>query len=122
MASFRDPFPILEVADIRRSLAFYADLLGFQTTYGFPSPDDPQFVALELGGRELGLSVADGRVETASTSIWLYTDDVDGALNDLRAADVPVLAEPADQPWGERLASVSDPDGYTIHIGAPRAE
>jgi catechol 2,3-dioxygenase-like lactoylglutathione lyase family enzyme len=71
MASFRDPFPILEVADIRRSLAFYADLLGFQTTYGFPSPDDPQFVALELAGRELGLSVADGRVETASTSICM---------------------------------------------------
>jgi lactoylglutathione lyase len=37
----------------------------------------------------------------------------------LRGAGVPVVAEPADQPWGERVASVRDPDGYTVHIGAP---
>jgi uncharacterized glyoxalase superfamily protein PhnB len=29
-----------------------------------------------------------------------------------------VIAEPADQPWGERLASVADPDGYVVHLGA----
>jgi uncharacterized glyoxalase superfamily protein PhnB len=28
------------------------------------------------------------------------------------------VAPPADQPWGERLASVADPDGYVVHVGA----
>ena len=30
-----------------------------------------------------------------------------------------VVAEPVDQEWGERVASVAAPDGYVVHIGAP---
>ena len=60
-------------------------------------------------------------MESGSTSLWLYTDDVDAAVEMLRAAGVSVVAEAADQPWGERVASVADPDGYTVHIGAPAA-
>jgi uncharacterized glyoxalase superfamily protein PhnB len=33
-----------------------------------------------------------------------------------------VIAEPADQTFGERVASLADPDGYVIHIGTPIAE
>jgi lactoylglutathione lyase len=29
-----------------------------------------------------------------------------------------VLEEPADQPWGERIARVPDPDGNMVIIGA----
>ena len=61
------------------------------------------------------------RFRDASTSIWLYTDDVDVAVAELREAGVTIVAEPADQPWGERVASVADPDGYVVHIGAPAA-
>jgi catechol 2,3-dioxygenase-like lactoylglutathione lyase family enzyme len=32
MSGFRDAFPILQVADVRRSLGFYRDLLGFEVT------------------------------------------------------------------------------------------
>lgn len=28
----------------------------------------------------------------------------------------------ADQPWDERVASVADPDGYAVHIGAPSGQ
>jgi lactoylglutathione lyase len=118
---FRDAFPILQVADLQRSLRFYRDLLGFEVRYAFPSDEEPVFVTLAVEGGTLGLGAADGPVETASTLIWLYTDDVDGAVAELRAAGVRVVAEPADQEWGERLASVADPDGYVVHIGAPVA-
>jgi lactoylglutathione lyase len=115
---FRDCFAILQVSDLRSSLAFYRDLLGFELTYAFPSEEEAEFVSLAVEGGTLGLGRADEPVETASTSIWLYTDDVDAAVADLRAAGVDVVAEPADQPWGERVASVADPDGYVVHIGA----
>jgi len=42
--------------------------------------------------------------------------DVDIAVTELRDAGVRVVAEPTDQPWGERVASVADPDGYTVHL------
>ncbi len=116
---FREPFPILQVADLQRSLGFYRDLLGFELIYSFPSDDEPGFVSLALDGGKLALGQAGGTIETATASLWLYADDVDAAVSDLREAGVRVVAEPADQPWGERVASVSDPDGYTVHLGAP---
>jgi lactoylglutathione lyase len=107
------------VADMQQSLGFYRDLLGFELAYAFPSAEDPQFASLAIDNGKLGLGVGDKPVESGSTAIWLYTDDVDTAVSDLRGAGVQVVAEPADQPWGERVASVADPDGYVVHIGAP---
>ena len=115
---FRDCFAILQVSDLRRSLAFYRELLGFELTYAFPSEGEPEFVALEVEGGSLGLGGTDRVAQSGSTALWLYTDDVDAAIADLRTAGVRVVAEPADQPWGERVASVADPDGYVVHIGA----
>jgi lactoylglutathione lyase len=38
----------------------------------------------------------------------------------LRDAGVVILEEPTDQPWGERVARVQDPDGNEVIIGARR--
>jgi len=117
----RDAFPILQVADVPRSLEFYRDLLGFAVTYVFPAEGDPQFVSLAIDGGKLALGATDQPVQSVSTALWLYADDVDAVVSHLRQAGVRVVAELTDQPWGERVASVADPDGYTVHIGAPAA-
>jgi lactoylglutathione lyase len=116
--TYRDPSPILQVSDMARALGFYRDLLGFKLVFSFPSDGPPAYASLELEGGSLGIAAAEGPIESASTAIWLYCDDVDTAIQELRSAGVHVSAEPADQAWGERLASVTDPDGYTVHIGA----
>lgn len=120
MARYRDAFSILAVADMPAALAFYRDLLGFRVEYAFPSHDEPGFVSLSLpGGGKLGLGV-DPVVEGGPhAATWLYTDDVDEAVRELAAAGVKVKMAPVDQPWGERQATVLDPDGYSVHIGAP---
>ena len=117
MPRVRDAFPILLVADLPRSLAFYRDLLGFELTYVFPE-DEPGFASLAVEGGKLALASTDRPVDPSSTAIWVYTDDVDAAFAELEGAGVRVVAPPADQPWGERLASVADPDGYVVHVGA----
>jgi lactoylglutathione lyase len=48
----------------------------------------------------------------------VYTDDVDEAVADLRDRGYEVLLEPVDQPWGERMAYVADPDGNPVMICA----
>jgi lactoylglutathione lyase len=115
---FRESFAIVMVADMHASLGFYRDQLGFEVDFAFPSADEPQFALLTIDDGKLGLALADGPVDTGSTAIWLYTDDVDAAVADLRSAGAPVVAEPSDRPWGERVASLADPDGYVVHIGA----
>ncbi len=55
---------------------------------------------------------APGRV-----ALWLYTDELDEHVAALRSAGVPVLTEPHDEVWGERVAAVEDPDGNAVWLG-----
>jgi lactoylglutathione lyase len=130
VASFRSSFPIVYCSALASSLAFYRDLLGFRESFRFPDEGEPEFVALDLDEGSLGLAAvtADTKaIHGLPLQPWfghrfelcVYTDDVDAAIADLVEAGVPVLAEPADQPWGERLAYVADPDGNPVHIAAP---
>jgi len=47
--------------------------------------------------------------------------DCDAALVRLRGAGVEILHEAADQPWGERMARVSDPDGNVVIVASRAA-
>ncbi|HSJ72959.1 MAG TPA: VOC family protein [Miltoncostaeaceae bacterium] len=117
-------FPILTVADLDRSLAFYAGLLGGSVTYRFPEEGDPVFVTLDLGGGSLGLGEDPGVPPApgpARVELCAYAEDCDAAVEALRDAGTPVLDEPADQPWGERMARVADPDGNRVLILTPLA-
>jgi len=91
----QDAFPVLMVADMRRSLGFYCRLIGFDLSYAFPSADDPQFAS--TAARSALASAVGG--SNASTAIWFYIDDVDAAVAGFRDGGVPVVAEPDDQPW-----------------------
>jgi lactoylglutathione lyase len=51
-------------------------------------------------------------------TLWVYAEHCDAAVEHLRANGVRVLAEPADQPWGERMAEVADPDGNRVIVAA----
>jgi lactoylglutathione lyase len=118
-------FPILITADLGAALGFYRDLLGAKVTYEFPGPDgEPGYVGLELGASHLGI----GRDPEAASepserfSLWVYADDCDAAIERLRVAGVTVVAEPADQPWGERVARVLDPDGNLVIVGQSKQD
>jgi lactoylglutathione lyase len=48
--------------------------------------------------------------------LGLYTPDVDATVARLRESGVRIVDEPADQPWGERMARVLDPDGNRVTL------
>jgi lactoylglutathione lyase len=114
-------FPILSTPDMERSLAFYRDLLGGMITYEFPAPDGTRaYVGMRLGPAHLGIGVdttGERRAGAARVSLWVYVDDCDALVERLRAEGVRVTEEPAEQPWGERVARVLDPDGNEVIVG-----
>jgi lactoylglutathione lyase len=118
---FDSAFPIISTPDMARSLSFYRDLLGGVVAYQFPPDGDGVYVGLDIGSSHLGIgydaNLSDDR-SAQRFSIWVYASDCDAAVELLRSAGTPVLEEPADQPWGERVARVSDPDGNVIIIGS----
>jgi lactoylglutathione lyase len=123
---FQEAFPILTVADIEAALAFYRNQLEFVEIYRFPEHGDPVYVGLELGTSRLGIG-ADPKVLAGQGrpteldrpfDLWIYADDCDVAVDRLRSEGVQVVERPADQPWGERIARVKDPDGNRVIIAA----
>jgi lactoylglutathione lyase len=112
-----DAFPILQTVEMDQVVAFYVDRLGFEETYRFPEEGPPTFVVLSLGAFSLGLAAADEVAPPGRVALWFYSDDVDGEIEALRDAEVEVLKEPEDTEWGERIASVVDPDGNEVFIG-----
>ncbi|HET8660775.1 MAG TPA: VOC family protein [Micromonosporaceae bacterium] len=117
---FEDVFPILFTPDLARALGFYRGLLGAAVTYRFPPDGEPDYVALRIGASHLGISVQEqpGRTSNDRITLWVYARDCDAALASLRAGGVEVVHEPAGQPWGERMATVLDPDGNRVIVAS----
>jgi uncharacterized glyoxalase superfamily protein PhnB len=121
-------FPIIATQDVARALAFYRDLLGARVTFEYPGPDGaPIYVGLDVAASHLGVGLDPAREDSPgasrSMSLWVYVDDCDVLVHRLRAAGVEIVEEPADQPWGERVARVRDFDGNEVLVGArPPAE
>jgi lactoylglutathione lyase len=53
--------------------------------------------------------------------LFVYVEEVDTAVAGVPAAGGEVLKEPADMPWGERVAYVADPEGNVVSLAAPVA-
>jgi lactoylglutathione lyase len=122
---FTDLFPILETPDLERALGFYRDALGGAVEYRFPPEGDPVYVSLRIGSGQLGIGEAPDAQAGAGGqrfSIWVYAESCDEAVERLRAAGAEVTQEPADQPWGERVARVLDPDGNQVIVGQQAAD
>jgi len=115
---------MLSVESLPAALRFYVELLGGEESYRFPPSGAPAFVALRLGTSELGLGqlgegpALHGQAQRPASGhrieLCAYVNELDQVVGSLSAAGVPVLVQPSLQPWGERVAYVSDPDGNLV--------
>jgi len=56
--------------------------------------------------------------ERPSVEMFVYVDDVDRQVTDLRRDGTTVLRDPADMLWGERVAYVADPEGNPVALAS----
>jgi catechol 2,3-dioxygenase-like lactoylglutathione lyase family enzyme len=105
----------IHVLDLRRTRAFYVDLLGFDVL-----AEEPGYLRLG-GGEGFTVGVEERTLkETGATGIEIdiVVPDVDALSVRLREAGVSITA-PSDQGWGARHAWFHDPDGYRLSIFSP---
>jgi len=117
-------FPVLYASDVESVAAFYV-ALGFEE--GFRMPDDTGaagFIALRRDAAELGVTTEASPRALAGVEpgpgprheLFVYVEDVDAAFAMVRDTGGRTLREPADMPWGERLAFVQDPEGNIVTL------
>ncbi|MHA7263467.1 VOC family protein [Arthrobacter sp. TMN-37] len=120
----RSGFPILSTRELERLVSFYESAFDAERTYSFPGSDGADvFVSLRIGGATVAIAADDvqsGRVDRMA--LWFYVDDVDRSYAKALAAGGQAVRGPADMPWGERVASIKDPDGFLISMGAEQAD
>jgi lactoylglutathione lyase len=119
-------FAVLYAKDVEKVAAFYG-ALGFEEQARLPSPDgSPGFIGLRRDDGELAVTTEDSPRMLAGVEpgpgprheLFVYVDDIEAAIANVRDAGASVLREPAVMPWGERLAYLTDPEGNVVTLAA----
>src|SRR5687767_4275163 len=104
----------LALANVSASMTFLEKALGFSRGVVLPDVDGQLRYAEMRYGESVVMLIRKGDSTTATrgaAALYTYVDDVDAQLSRARAAGAGV-GEAEDKPWGDRVAMVTDPDGY----------
>src|SRR6266513_1827429 len=114
--------PVLLVADIRRSVAYYTDRLGFEgDLYG----DPPDFATVTRDGETILLAFAPDpaklvphwQIVDKVWNVYIRVDDVDAIYAEVQERGAEIDYTIYDAPSGFREFGVQDPDGHDIALG-----
>lgn len=117
--------PTLRCSSMRKSIAFYTEILDFERVDGDDELTDPSFSVLAREGSHLFLSSHRGDGAFGGV-VAITTNDIDALFRTFRArglrtpgnpeAPQHVHEGPIDQTWGTREFYVEDPDGNTLRF------
>ena len=116
----------LTVKDLRKSLAWYRDVVGFTVDQEYEREGKLMAVALKAGSVRILLGQDDGakgwdRVKGEGFSLQITTaQNVDELAKRIKELGGAVVSEPADMPWGARVFRLLDPDGFKLAISSER--
>jgi len=122
-------YSILYVDDVAATLNFYETAFGFQRGFLHEAGDYGELITGETKlafsakslMRDLGKTPGDASVNALVFELAFETDDVDAAFAKALSVGARSIAEPQDQPWGQRISYVADPNGFLIEICSPVA-
>ncbi|MEN6549747.1 MAG: VOC family protein [Armatimonadia bacterium] len=114
----------VEVRDAEKSAEFYCGLLGFERGARFDFPERKRTIIFVKLGETCLEFLQDADTEAAVDNpkqvgfkhVCLYTTDVDGEVERLRAAGAKITTEPFDTAISSRIAFLEDPDGLMLEL------
>ncbi len=119
--------PCFIVTDVKRTIAFYCDKLGFESR--FREPDDDPFFAIVGRDRAQLFVKAEKNVlpqpnhtrhEFMRLDAFVYVEDPDALAAELSGRGVDFSSPLKDTHDGLRGFEISDPDGYVSFFGRPK--
>lgn len=109
---------IFACSDIEASLAYYKDVLGFESSWTWGEP--PTFGSASMGGVTIMFNLQpELAAKVRGHQHGVKVDDVDELYRLHRDKGAHVVAEVEDKPWGLREYIVEDLNGYHLRFGGP---
>jgi PhnB protein len=123
--------PYLVIKGAAKAIEFYKKAFGAEETVRMPGPDGGVMHAeLKIGNSVLML--ADENPERgffspstrggSTSSVMLYTEDVDATFKQAVAAGAKADMPPADMFWGDRMGNLTDPFGHSWAIATHKED
>lgn len=118
-------YAIVFVSDMKRSVAFYRDVLGLPLKFESPVwtefATDGATLALHKSEEPVGADVHDHRPAAGRCRPGLSVANLDEFHRRMVESDVPCTQEPKED-FGARIAQYIDPDGLAISVGEERCD
>ena len=113
--------PTLAIRNMKQTIQFYRDSLGFKMGMVFPDADNPEYADLSKDGVVVMLvpakNVGIGSKQRLGIGVNLYMQidgDIDEYCNELKNKGVRVVVDIKDEPFGIRDFTVEDINGYKL--------
>jgi PhnB protein len=117
--------PYLAVEDAARAMEYYAKAFGAKELSRMEAPGGKiGHAEMQLGGSRIMLSDPFPQASTrppkelggTSASMFMYVEDVDAVVKRAVDAGATITMEVADQFWGDRFGTITDPFGHVWSI------
>jgi uncharacterized glyoxalase superfamily protein PhnB len=113
--------PTLAVRNMKQTIEFYKNSLGFKMGIAFPDVDKPEYADLSKDGMSLmfvpaeNVGIGSGEELGVGVDIYMQIDgDIDEYYNELKNKGVEIVVDIKDEPYGIRDFTVEDTDGYKL--------
>lgn len=114
---------VLLVEDVDRSRQFYEKAL--EQVVELDHGECVVFSGFAIWDRDYANNLIFGQTKTTlceknhDFELYFETENLDEVLNQLNSADVELVHAMVEQPWGQRVVRVYDPDRHIVEIGEP---
>jgi predicted enzyme related to lactoylglutathione lyase len=109
-AQFVQGAPVLQVADVAATTAFYRDVLGFTCDFG-----DETYAVVWRDNSAIHFVRDSG--QPSGVHLFQWVKDVDSYQREIVSRGAVVTMEPTDQPYGLRELGLRDVNGVAIVFG-----
>ena len=111
----------LAVRNMKETIEFYKDSLGFKMGMCFPDANNPEYADLSKDGMVLMFipteNIGIGSEEKLGVGVNLYMQidgNIDGYYDELKRRGVKIAVDIKDEPYGIRDFTVEDVNGYKL--------
>ena len=113
--------PTLAVRNMKETIEFYKNSLGFKLGMCFPDADNPEYADLSKDGMALmfipaqNLGIGDKEKLGVGVNLYMQIDgDIDEYYHELKKKGVKIAVDIKDEPYGIRDFTVEDINGYNL--------